>query len=411
MNNTTGAAELPEALRWISTVEAELEGVETDDANNCLNAARGALAKARACVEALSAAQAGGPAGKVIAWRLIHQSSLGHGDVKGSWIDGAPTEWQITDFSQNAPMARIEYAYAAPQPSPSPAPAQINTKTHDLLSTMIGLFLGAKDKIGYKPGSAIEKVVAEAVEHLKGWPYQESAPAQPGQEGKTADPDVLDAAMRAIQQAIQLIGDPADERLSTVRRVLRGAVVVAEDADRAARAAPQPVQGWGREYYYRVEGCKAQSSDSSDCICWHKEGTGPLATDTKSIRSWRAARAAPQPATGAEPFGWVKSSEIESSKAFGGSINLWRRKYDCDTPVYLTPQPATADALPDEKTCADYVLQYGGRCRDCADENGICPGSGLPCGGARKAVTHVVQALRYGLQHGYLRAAQREVKP
>lgn len=58
-----------------------------------------------------------------------------------------------------------------------------------------------------------------------------------------------------------------------------------------------------------------------------------------------------------------------------------------------------------------YVLQYGGLCRDCADENGICPGSGLPCGGQRKAVTHVVQALRYGLQHGYLRAAQREVKP
>lgn len=81
-----------------------------------------------------------------------------------------------------------------------------------------------------------------------------------------------------------------------------------------------------------------------------------------------------------------------------------------DRAARAAPQPATADAvdaLPDEKTCVDYVLQYGGRCRDCADENGVCPGSGLPCGGQRKAVTHVVQALRYGLQHGYLRTAQR----
>lgn len=69
------------------------------------------------------------------------------------------------------------------------------------------------------------------------------------------------------------------------------------------------------------------------------------------------------------------------------------------------PQPAVAAgwvALPDEKICVDYALQYGGNCRDCADENGVCPSSGLPCAGARKAVTHVVKALRYGLQHGYL---------
>ena len=45
-----------------------------------------------------------------------------------------------------------------------------------------------------------------------------------------ADTVVLNAAMRAIQQAIELIGDPADERMQAVRRVLRGAVVVAEDS-------------------------------------------------------------------------------------------------------------------------------------------------------------------------------------
>lgn len=53
-----------------------------------------------------------------------------------------------------------------------------NTKTHALLSTMIGLFLRAKEKIGYQPGSAIDKTVAEAVEHLKDWPYPETATAQ-----------------------------------------------------------------------------------------------------------------------------------------------------------------------------------------------------------------------------------------
>lgn len=48
-------------------------------------------------------------------------------------------------------------------------------------------------------------------------------------------------------------------------------------------------------------------------------------------------------ANAGEPFGWVKQSEIDSSKQFGGSINLWRRRYDCDVPVYLAAPP-TAQA-------------------------------------------------------------------
>lgn len=49
-----------------------------------------------------------------------------------------------------------------------------------------------------------------------------------------------------------------------------------------------------------------------------------------------------------------------------------------------------------------YVARWGGDCRDCADENGVCPNSGLPCGGARKAIEHVIKALQYGVQHGYI---------
>ncbi len=39
-----------------------------------------------------------------------------------------------------------------------------------------------------------------------------------------------------------------------------------------------------------------------------------------------------------EPFGWIKSSEVEQSSRYGGSINLWREKYDCDIPVYVAAQ-------------------------------------------------------------------------
>lgn len=66
-----------------------------------------------------------------------------------------------------------------------------------------------------------------------------------------ADTVVLNAAMRAIQQAIELIGAPTDERMRAVRRVLRGAVVVAEDSgvEVAAPAAPaQPAAQQGVAY-------------------------------------------------------------------------------------------------------------------------------------------------------------------
>ena len=56
--------------------------------------------------------------------------------------------------------------------------------------------------------------------------------AQPVAE--PADTVVLNAAMRAIQQAIELIGAPTDERMRAVRRVLRGAVIVAEDDGKVA---------------------------------------------------------------------------------------------------------------------------------------------------------------------------------
>lgn len=56
----------------------------------------------------------------------------------------------------------------------------------------------------------------------------------------------------------------------------------------------------------------------------------------------------------------------------------------------------------------DYIMRYGGRCRGCADEDGVCPSRGLPCDpeDARRAIRHVLNALNYGRAHGYLVAPQ-----
>lgn len=44
------------------------------------------------------------------------------------------------------------------------------------------------------------------------------------------------------------------------------------DADRAMRAANTK-----RQYYWRVGRCRASDAYASNCICWHDEGTGPMA--------------------------------------------------------------------------------------------------------------------------------------
>ena len=52
-----------------------------------------------------------------------------------------------------------------------------------------------------------------------------------------------------------------------------------------------------------------------------------------------------------------------------------------------------------------YIMRYGGMCRGCADEDGVCPTSGLPCDtkDARKAVAWVLNAYKYGIKHDYIR--------
>lgn len=57
------------------------------------------------------------------------------------------------------------------------------------------------------------------------------------------------------------------------------------------------------------------------------------------------------------------------------------------------------------KQAETYVLRYGGMCRDCADENGVCPNSGIVCDSEqrRKMVRHALEALEYGSKHGFIK--------
>lgn len=51
-----------------------------------------------------------------------------------------------------------------------------------------------------------------------------------------------------------------------------------------------------------------------------------------------------------------------------------------------------------------YVSRFGGMCRDCADENGVCPHSGAPCdsGQRRAVIAGTIEALRYGIEHRFI---------
>lgn len=90
-----------------------------------------------------------------------------------------------------------------------------------------------------------------------------------------------------------------------------------------------------------------------------------------------------------------------------GNGKFWELKPTGDHQITVTP--ASPFVEPTEAVVG-YVIRFGGTCRGCADENGICPSAGLPCDStsARKAARHVIDAINYGLHHGYLpRAANK----
>lgn len=52
----------------------------------------------------------------------------------------------------------------------------------------------------------------------------------------------------------------------------------------------------------------------------------------------------------------------------------------------------------------DYAIRYQSGCRDCADENGICPMNGTPCNSDafRAVIEHTLRAWTYGIKYGYM---------
>lgn len=65
-------------------------------------------------------------------------------------------------------------------------------------------------------------------------------------------------------------------------------------------------------------------------------------------------------------------------------------------------QLEAARSIPLTDEVIGYIGRYGGFCRDCADENGICPTSGLPCADRAKAIRHVITAYNYGVTNGFI---------
>jgi hypothetical protein len=62
--------------------------------------------------------------------------------------------------------------------------------------------------------------------------------------------------------------------------------------DSKLRAPADQAASVAREYYFRADACKAKVPTDTDCICWHAEGTGPMANYPAGIGTWR--NAAPQ---------------------------------------------------------------------------------------------------------------------
>ena len=69
-------------------------------------------------------------------------------------------------------------------------------------------------------------------------------------------------------------------------------------------------------------------------------------------------------------------------------------------------QPADEDAWLND--AIKYAKNYGGHCRDCADNDGICPQTKLPCGEKDEAIRRVLTAILYGEKHGYLRTRPQQ---
>ena len=120
----------------------------------------------------------------------------------------------------------------------------VSTGDHDAGHRYFGTVTEVMECQGDKHGVTL--LVQDAEPNFTATPTAPSTPSSTAQQASTVtNYTTLGAAMRAIRQSIQMIGDPEDECMRAVKRVLRGAVIIVEDSgdEVAAPAAPaQPVK-------------------------------------------------------------------------------------------------------------------------------------------------------------------------
>ena len=58
-------------------------------------------------------------------------------------------------------------------------------------------------------------------------------------------------------------------------------------------------------------------------------------------------------------FGWIKQSELAQARLYGGSVNLWLEKHDCDFPVYTAPPAAQPEQKPSTISTEELIYMTG----------------------------------------------------
>ena len=140
----------------------------------------------------------------------------------------------------------------------------------------------------------------------------------------------LGTAMRAIRQSIQMIGDPEDECMRAVKRVLRGAVIIVEDSgdEVAAPAAPAlPAAPQGVAYAALPEPYCNAHDDGDACYpdMFSEHQMHAFADATHTLRA----------SHGQAPVG--AAEEIDKAlnvyaQAFAARVNGWTRQNGDDLP-------------------------------------------------------------------------------
>ena len=156
-----------------------------------------------------------------------------------------------------------------------------------------------------------------------------------------ADTVVLNAAMRAIQQAIELIGAPTDEHMRAVRRVLRGAVIVAEDD---GKVAPLPSTA-----YAALPDEVVRLAQVAIRECQYKGNDMPQDWMESAMRACRLI-AAPQPSP--------KAQEADSVQE-DAALWHWLAEYLVGTRTDLDDEIVASETVNDLRKLVEAAIKQG----------------------------------------------------